>query len=191
MISERYNQALRMAFDLHQKQTRKGTNIPYISHLESVAAIVWKNGGTEDEAIAALLHDAAEDQGGLPTLQLIRDTFGTNVASIVEHCSDTFETPKPDWQIRKETYIKALPKHSDSVRLVSAADKLDNIRDILAGYSQEGEVFWQKFSGSRDQIVWYYKSLCDIYLKQGPKNIGAEIQACLTALEQRIALGNP
>jgi (p)ppGpp synthase/HD superfamily hydrolase len=154
-FTERYYQALNMALTLHQKQMRKGTNIPYISHLESVAAIVWKNNGTETEAIAALLHDAAEDQGGLPTLKLIRDTFGTEVAKIVEDCSDTFEDPKPDWLTRKQKYITELPTHSNSARLVSAADKLDNIRDIVAGYMRDGETFWDRFNGSREQILWY------------------------------------
>lgn len=190
LISDRYNQALNMAFQLHQQQARKGTNIPYISHLQSVAAIVWKNGGSEDEAIAALLHDAAEDQGGLKTLELIKNTFGVNVSKIVAECSDTFDDPKPEWLKRKQDYINALRIHSDSARLVSASDKLDNIRDILAGYAEEGEIFWNLFSGSRDQIVWYYRSLCEIYLNQGPKKLGIEILANLHALEQQIKTNN-
>lgn len=185
-ISERYNQALNMAFTLHQKQLRKGTDIPYISHLESVAAIVWKHNGSEDEAIAALLHDAAEDQGGLATLELIRLTFGDNVATIVAECSDTFEDPKPDWQPRKQKYIDELVKHSKSARLVSAADKLDNIRDIVAGYTEQGESFWDKFSGTRDQILWYYRSACAIYLKHGPQTLGRQIQNNINILESLV-----
>jgi (p)ppGpp synthase/HD superfamily hydrolase len=189
IITARYKQALNFAFDLHQKQTRKGSSIPYLSHLESVAAIVWKNGGTETEAIAALLHDAAEDQGGIPTLKLIEDTFGTQVADIVANCSDTYEEPKPAWLERKQAYINALPKHGASTLLVSAADKLDNIRDLNREYDEFGEKLWARFTGTKEQTLWYYRTLGEIYVTHGPKNLGREVLAQLDLLEAKIKRG--
>jgi (p)ppGpp synthase/HD superfamily hydrolase len=186
IISDRYKDALQFAFDLHQQQTRKGSSIPYLSHLESVASIVWKNGGSETEAIAALLHDAAEDQGGLKTLKLIEEKFGKEVAQIVANCSDTFEMPKPEWKKRKQDYIDALPQHSSSTLLVSAADKLDNIRDLNRDYDVLGEKMWARFSGTRDQTLWYYRTLAAIYIKHGPTNLGKDILAQLDLLETKI-----
>ena len=186
IITERYKQALGLAFDLHQKQTRKGSSIPYLSHLESVAAIVWKNGGTETEAIAALLHDAAEDQGGLATLKRIEDQFGKEIADIVANCSDTFEEPKPEWKTRKQNYIDALPKHSASTLLVSAADKLDNVRDLTREYAEFGESLWARFTGTKEQTLWYYRTLGEIYIKHEPRSLGQEILAQLDILETNI-----
>ena len=155
-----------------------------------MAAIVWKNGGTETEAIAALLHDAAEDQGGMATLERIKYEFGTEVANIVANCSDTLETPKPSWVTRKQNYIDALPQYSDSTRLVSAADKLDNLRDLTSEYGQFGEKMWEKFSGTRDQTVWYYRSLIEIYMKYGPQRLGQEVKAQLDLLEHQFTINN-
>ncbi len=185
IITDRYNQALKYAFELHKDQQRKGTSIPYLSHLESVAAIVWKNGGTENEAIAALLHDAAEDQGGIKTLDEIRSKFGEDVAQIVADCSDTFEAKKPDWQTRKQLYIDAMPHHAYSSRLVSAADKLDNLRDINREYDQMGEKVWSKFKGTKAQTIWYYRSLGEIFVQYGPTNLGKEILAQVASLESK------
>lgn len=182
-ISKRYMRALEFAFTLHFQQTRKGTDIPYLSHLESVAAIVWKYGGSEDEAIAALLHDAAEDQGGLATLQIIKEQFGSSVADIVGNCSDTFEAIKPEWLLRKETYIKNLPRHDPATLLVSAADKLDNIRDLNREYDELGETLWDKFNGTKEQTLWYYRRLAEVYLNFGPKALGKEILQQLDLLE--------
>lgn len=186
IISTRYQEALRFAFELHHKQTRKGSSIPYLSHLESVAAIVWKNGGTEEEAIAALLHDAAEDQGGLATLKQIEAKFGKNVAQIVADCSDTFEEKKPDWLTRKRNYISNLPHHSASTLLVSAADKLDNVRDLNREYDEVGEALWAKFTGTKEQTLWYYRSVGEIFVKHGPRNIGKEILAQLDILAAKM-----
>lgn len=186
IITDRYKQAMDFAFDLHKTQTRKGSSIPYLSHLEAVASIVWKNGGTETEAIAALLHDAAEDQGGLATLKLIEGKFGKEVAKIVADCSDTFEDPKPEWQTRKQNYINALSNHSASTRLVSAADKLDNLRDLTREYNELGEDLWARFTGTREQTLWYYRSLGKIYLKHGPITLGKEVLAQLSILESQI-----
>ena len=143
---ERFEDALRYAARTHARQWRKGTTIPYITHLLAVAAIVGEHGGTETEVIAALLHDAVEDQGGAPRLQEIRERFGDEVAAIVQECSDTDRTPKPPWRERKEAYIEHLAGAAPSARLVSAADKLHNARAILADYRERGDALWSRFN---------------------------------------------
>ena len=120
-LGERYSAALELAVELHADQSRKGTSIPYIAHLLSVSGLVLEDGGTEDEAIAALLHDAVEDQGGPPTLELIEQQFGPRVAAIVSACSDTDEVPKPPWKERKEAYISHLETADDQTLRVSCA----------------------------------------------------------------------
>ena len=135
----KFEEALVYASSVHAGQTRKGTDTPYITHLLAVAGIVGENGGTEDETVAALLHDAAEDQGGAERLQDICDRFGGAVAGIVAGCSDTFEQPKPPWSQRKQTYIAHVRAAPASVRLVSAADKLHNARSVLSDYRELGE----------------------------------------------------
>ena len=110
MLTKRFDDAFHYAHSLHHNQTRKGTSIPYISHLMSVAALVIEHGGSEDQAIAALLHDAAEDQGGAETLAEIRKRFGDSVADIVSDCTDSWTDPKPDWLPRKEAYLASLSK---------------------------------------------------------------------------------
>lgn len=131
-LSIHFEEALIFATRLHAGQLRKGTGIPYIAHLLAVAGIVLDYGGTETEAIAALLHDAVEDQGGPPTREEIQRRFGAEVVAIVDGCSDTDQAPKPPWQARKETYLAGLSHESASVRLVSAADKLHNYRINLS-----------------------------------------------------------
>lgn len=161
MLSTRFDDALVYASELHRKQVRKGTDIPYISHLLAVTAIVLEHGGTEDEAIAALLHDAVEDQGGPETRETIRKSFGNNVVAIVDGCSDADTAPKPPWCERKKAYIEHLATASKSVRLVSAADKLHNARAILADYRQDREALWGRFNGGREGTLWYYRALAD------------------------------
>src|SRR3712207_460221 len=131
IYGEKFEEALTYAARLHRTQMRKGTNVPYVTHLLAVAAIVGENGGTEDEVIAALLHDAVEDQGGAATREEIRKRFGDTVATIVDGTSDTDVIPKPPWQERKRNYVAHVSGASKSVRLVSAADKLHNARSIL------------------------------------------------------------
>ena len=121
MLGERFDQALLYAGRLHARQVRKGTRIPYVAHLLAVTSIVLENGGDEDEAIAALLHDAVEDQGGASVRREIEARFGPRVAAIVEGCSDSQVVPKPPWRARKEAYIAHVQQASASVRLVSAA----------------------------------------------------------------------
>ena len=158
-LSPRFGEALALAAKLHTGQYRKGTSIPYVAHLLGVASLALDYGGTEDEAIAALLHDAVEDQGGERTAKLIHRRFGRVVADIVEGCSDTDVVPKPPWKERKVVYLRHLRDASLSIRFVSACDKLHNLRAILSDYKSEGEGLWQRFNGKKDGTLWYYRSL--------------------------------
>lgn len=162
-LSPRFEQALVYACVVHAGQTRKGTAIPYVSHLLAVAALALEYGATETEAIAALLHDAAEDGGGRSRLEDIRARFGEEVAVIVNGCTDTFETPKPAWRERKERYIARLPQESLSVALVSCCDKLHNARSILADLRTHGDALWKRFNGGQQGTQWYYRTLFEAY----------------------------
>jgi (p)ppGpp synthase/HD superfamily hydrolase len=162
-LTERFGQALLFAFQLHSQQRRKGSQTPYIAHLLGVASLVLEDGGDEDEAIAALLHDAVEDQGGLETLEQIRVRFGERVAGIVDGCTDSYETPKPPWRQRKIDYLAHLKTASPSVWRVSLADKLHNARTILVDLHSQGEQIWQRFNGGEAGSLWYYRSLVNIF----------------------------
>jgi (p)ppGpp synthase/HD superfamily hydrolase len=164
-LTHRFEQALVYANRLHCKQIRKVSNVPYISHLLSVAALVLENGGDEDEAIAALLHDAVEDQGGTATREVILDMFGVRVIEIVDGCTDADTIPKPPWQERKQQYIEKLRHASASVRRVALADKLHNARSILSDLSREGEATWEKFKGGKSGTLWYYRTLLEVFLE--------------------------
>jgi (p)ppGpp synthase/HD superfamily hydrolase len=158
-LSARFDQALLLAAELHREQHRKGSGTPYLSHLLGVAAIALEYGANEDEAIAALLHDAVEDQGGPPTLERIRRAFGDGVAEIVWGCTDTDDTVKPPWRARKEAYIRHLAGASASVRLVSGSDKLHNVRTLVADHRAHGDAVFQRFKGGKDGTLWYYRAL--------------------------------
>jgi len=158
-LSSRFKEALIYATQLHAQQTRKRANTPYIAHLLSVAALVLESGGDEDEAIAALLHDAVEDQGGVKTLKEIQQRFGDKVADIVESCTDAYAFPKPPWRVRKEAYIAHIEAASPEARRVSLADKLHNARSILRDLRFDGEGTWEKFNGVKEGTLWYYRTL--------------------------------
>jgi GTP pyrophosphokinase len=158
-LSQRFTEALVFATELHAKQVRKGSGVPYIAHLLGVASIALEYGASEDEAIAALLHDAIEDQGGAATREEIRRRFGDRVTEIVDGCTDADTVPKPPWRDRKETYLAHIPNASASVILVSAADKLYNARSILKDYRILGESVWERFQGKKEGTLWYYQSL--------------------------------
>jgi (p)ppGpp synthase/HD superfamily hydrolase len=185
-LTDRFETALAYAARVHRQQRRKGTDIPYVGHLLIVAGLVIEDGGDEDEAIAALLHDAVEDQGGEPRLEDIRARFGARVAAIVDGCTDTDKVPKPPWQARKQAYLEHLDTASAAVRRVSAADKLHNARAILADYGVHGEALWSRFNASRDEIVWYYRSLADTFQRRGPASLATQLDAVVTALEHLI-----
>jgi (p)ppGpp synthase/HD superfamily hydrolase len=159
VLSERFQDALSLAGELHAGQTRKGSRVPYIAHLLGVAALVLEDGGDEDEAIAALLHDAAEDQGGAETLAAIEAQFGARVARIVADCSDTFETPKPPWQARKEAHLARVKSFGPDSCRVMLADKLYNARTLVNDLHREGEAAWDKFNGGKEDTLWYYREM--------------------------------
>lgn len=165
MSTDRLESALAYAAAIHSGQRRKGTRIPYVSHLLAVTAIAMENGASEDEAIAALLHDAVEDAGGRPRLDDIRRRFGPRVAAIVNGCTDAYEQPKPPWDERKAAYVRHLAKASSSVRLVSAADKLHNARAILADFRSIGDAVWARFKGGREGTYAYYRRLAQVFTR--------------------------
>jgi (p)ppGpp synthase/HD superfamily hydrolase len=189
-LGPRFRRAFLFAADKHSGQTRKGSKIPYIAHLMGVASLVLEFGGDEDMAIAALLHDVVEDCGGVPMLNEVRRKFGSRVAKIVEGCTDSFTDPKPPWRERKETYIRHLKKTDAETRLVSAADKLNNVRSILADYREVGESIWARFNGGREGTLWYYRSLLEEFLRKPNRLIG-ELELAVRALEARANLAHP
>jgi (p)ppGpp synthase/HD superfamily hydrolase len=168
LLTERFDEAFHYARRLHRTQMRKGTTIPYISHLITVAALVVEHGGNEDQAIAGFLHDAAEDQGGAETLAHIRNTFGDPVAAIVSDCTDAWTEPKPEWSPRKEAYLAILPDKPSQSLLVSLADKTHNAEAILFDYRVLGDQLWPRFNGGADGTRWYYNALAEVFLKAMP-----------------------
>jgi (p)ppGpp synthase/HD superfamily hydrolase len=167
-LGDDFSEALTFAFDAHVDQRRKGGDLPYIGHLLGVCSLVLEEGGDEEAAIAALLHDAVEDQGGQPMLDEIRTRFGDGVADIVLACSDTLVTPKPPWPARKQEYLDHLESQPKQILLVSLADKLFNARAIRRDYISEGENLWRRFKGKhdprtleevREDQLWYYEEL--------------------------------
>lgn len=178
---EKFEDALVLAARLHRDQTRKGTNIPYVTHLLAVAAIVGENGGTEDEVVAALLHDAIEDTP--ETESSLAARFGETVAGIVAECSDADVIPKPPWKERKEAYVARAATLSDSARLVSSADKLHNARSILADLRTEGDALWGRFTGNKEGTLWYYRALIETYKAMGTTPIVEELDRVVGEIE--------
>jgi (p)ppGpp synthase/HD superfamily hydrolase len=158
-LSGNFEKALVYATYVHGGQLRKKTKIPYVAHLLGVTAIALEHGATEEEAIAALLHDATEDAGGASRLRDIESRFGKTVAGIVAGCTDTDQVPKPPWLRRKTAYVAHVRHAPIPVKLVSAADKLHNARAILADYRDEGDNLWGRFNGGKDGTLWYYRAL--------------------------------
>ena len=163
MLTNRFEEAFRFAQELHRNQQRKGTSIPYISHLMAVAGLVLEHGGTEDQAIARLLHDAPEDQGGEATLAAIRVKFGNTVADIVSDCTGAWTEPKLPWRERKETYIARLPHKAPDSLLVALTDKTHSAEAILSDYRVLGDGIRPRFNGGADGTRWYYGALADVF----------------------------
>jgi (p)ppGpp synthase/HD superfamily hydrolase len=190
--SDRFESALVFATQLHDGHRRKATDVPYVTHLLAVASLVGEAGGTENEVIAALLHDAVEDCGGQPTLDKIREMFGDDVAQIVLGCSDTDETPKPPWKQRKEAYIQHVAEASESILLVSCADKLHNARCILADFREIGDAVWDKFAATKEQTLWYYRSLLDVYQRRGvTARLVNELDRTVSTMEELAGKSGP
>jgi (p)ppGpp synthase/HD superfamily hydrolase len=183
-LGKRFDDALLHALGLHRKQQRKGNNVPYAAHLLGTAGLVLDFGGDEAQAMAALLHDAAEDHGGRPRLAKIRKRFGADVARMVEDCTDTFEKEKPEWRPRKEAYIASLPGKRARSLLVSAADKLDNARAIVADLRAHGVGTLDRFSGKRDTL-WYFQELVKVFDELG---VGPVADELAVAVKEMVAL---
>ncbi len=162
-LSIRFDEALVLAASLHRAQVRKASGVPYVSHLLSVASLVLEEGGSEDMAIAALLHDAAEDQGGEATLAGIAAAFGEPVARWVRQASDAFVLPKPEWEERKRHHLAEIPMADREAQLIMLADKVHNARSILADHARVGGEVWGRFSVPRERTVWYYETLLDVF----------------------------
>jgi hypothetical protein len=192
LLARRFDLAVQFASGLHHAQVRKGTQIPYVAHLMGVCAIVLESGGDEDQAIGALMHDAMEDQGGLPTLETIRRLFGDRVANVVRECSDS-ESSDPDnklpWHDRKKAYLEHLHAASADALLVSAADKLHNARAILADYRRIGDEVWLRFNKetSKADQLRYYRALVNTFRQtSAPVALIDEIDRIVTELESSI-----
>jgi len=161
LLSPKFALALQFANEIHSTQSRKGLGAPYISHLMAVSGLVMEYGGNETQAIAALLHDAAEDCGGRPMLETVRVLYGGEVAEIVEACTDTFDDPKPEWRPRKEAYLKAMARKSATTKLVCGADKLHNITNTLRDIRIVGAAAWKERmekteNNTSAKQCWYY-----------------------------------
>jgi len=168
-LSRQFEKALIYATRIHGGQLRKKTRIPYIAHILGVAAIAMEYGANETEAIGALLHDAVEDCGGATRLRDIERKFGKDVAKIVEGCTDTDQTPKPPWLERKKAYVTHVRHAPISTKLVSASDKLHNVRAVLMDYRKEGEKLWSRFNGGKQGALWYYRALVRAFRSKSRK----------------------
>jgi (p)ppGpp synthase/HD superfamily hydrolase len=183
-LSDKFTTALVYVTRLHANQTRKISGVPYVAHLLSVAALVLEAGGNEQEAIAALLHDAIEDQGGSQTREEIREIFGDEVVEIINGCTECDTYPKPPWKERKLKYLENIRQGSSSVRLVSLADKLHNARSLLLGCRQKGDDIWNEFKGGKEGTLWYYRELLQIYQSTGSDLLAEEFARSLKELEE-------
>jgi (p)ppGpp synthase/HD superfamily hydrolase len=182
-LGPRFERAFLFATKKHVGQARKASTVPYIAHLMGVASLVLEFGGDEDMAIAALLHDVVEDCGGAPMLAEVRRRFGKRVAKIVEGCTDSYRNPKPPWRERKETYLQHLKSANAETRLVSVADKLNNVRSILSDYRDVGEAIWARFNGGRAGTLWYYRALLEEFLHHNPNRLVREFELAVQELE--------
>jgi (p)ppGpp synthase/HD superfamily hydrolase len=185
-LSGRLDEAFRYAHEAHAAQTRKGTNAPYISHLMGVSSIVLDDGGSEDEAIAALLHDAAEDQGGRERLEDIRSRFGEAVARIVADCTDSWDTPKLPWAERKRAYVQHARKLPAPSLRVSAADKVHNTYAILRDLRNSGESVWSRFSATPDDVMAYYGELVRAYRESGGGRLVDELDRIVRGIRREM-----
>ena len=186
-LTTRFEQAVQYAALVHAHQTRKGSDIPYIAHLLGVTSIALEYGANEDEAIGALLHDAGEDAGGDGRIEDIRHRFGNAVADIVQGCTDAVVMPKPPWRKRKEDYIAHVPMASASIRLVSASDKLHNLRAILRDFRRIGDALWALFTGGKEGTLWYYRALVTAFREAGTSELVEELDRVMTELENLVA----
>ena len=170
-LGSRFLEAMSLTIDLHGKDVRKGTSVPYLAHLLAVCSLVLYDGGSKDEAIAAFLHDALEEKSHLITRQGIASRFGDHVLEIVDVSTDTPKDyaggPKPPWRERKECYLKNVRETDPVLLRVTIADKVDNARSMLADYDRVGDKLWTRFNASYKEIIWYYTACVEVYEKVG------------------------
>jgi len=192
-LTDRFDRALLYATHVHGGQVRKGTSTPYVAHLLAVAATVLEYGGDEGLAIAALLHDSVEDQGGKPRLDDVRNRFGDGVARIVEACSDSLADTgkgerKADWRPRKEAYLAHLRTADEDILWVSLADKVRNARTILRDLRKPdiGEKVWARFNVPTKQTLWYYHSLADIFCERLSNQLSNELREIVEVLKAEV-----
>lgn len=185
-LTSRFDDALRYAHEVHRHQQRKGSGAPYIGHLLGVASIVLDDGGTEDEAIGALLHDAAEDHGGRERLSDLRSRFGDEVARIVEDCTDSWETPKKPWVERKRGYVEHARNLSPSSLRVSAADKVHNAYAILRDLRNSGDQVWDRFNAPADDVVEYYEDLVRAFRQSGGGKLVEELERIVKGIQREM-----
>jgi (p)ppGpp synthase/HD superfamily hydrolase len=183
-LGTRFDEAMVLAATLHRDQLRKASGVPYVAHLLAVASLVLEEGGSEDMAIAALLHDAAEDQGGEATLAGIEAAFGVDVARWVQQASDTFERPKPDWEQRKRHHLAAIPMADREARIIMLADKVHNARSILADHVRMGTEMWDRFSVPRERTVWYYETLLEVFERELAPTLYDELSECVKQMRE-------
>jgi (p)ppGpp synthase/HD superfamily hydrolase len=176
-------EAVQWAFELHGAQSRKGRDAPYVGHLFGVASLVLDDGGDDDQVIAALLHDAPEDQGGRPLLAEISRRFGPRVATIVDACTDTFDTPKPPWRPRKEAWLARLPEVTPDAYRVIAADKLHNTRSLVVELRRDGVPALDRFHGGRDGTPWYYRRASELLLELAPGALTDDLHRAVEELD--------
>lgn len=182
LLSPRFNDALVFACTAHATQKRKGTEIPYVAHLLGVASIALDNGADEEQAIAALLHDAVEDQG--VTVEQIAAVFGPRVAGMVADCTDSAGPDKPEWRARKEAYIAGLGSKPQESLLVSVSDKTHNARAIVDDRIEIGPALWGRFTGGREGTLWYYRALADRFEALLPGPPARRLRAAVAEMER-------
>jgi (p)ppGpp synthase/HD superfamily hydrolase len=184
-LGSRFERAFLFAKEKHAGQTRKASSVPYLAHLMGVASLALEYGGDEDVAIAALLHDVVEDCGGRAMLKAVKRRFGSRVAKMVEGCTDSDTVPKRPWRERKDTYLQHLKSADEETRLVSAADKLNNLRSILSDYREVGEVVWERFKGGREGTLWYYRALLEEFQRGKPNRLIRDFELLVLELEAK------
>ncbi len=182
-LSERFIDALDYAARLHARQERKGSGVPYVAHLLAVASLVLDYGGDEDQAIAGLLHDVVEDQGGKKMFAEITSRYGQDVADMVKACTDAQTVPKPAWRKRKQRAVAAVAKTSPAALLVESADKLHNARSVLADYRVVGDDLWKRFKGGREGTLWYYRAMADAMMEVFDSPIARELERVVGEIE--------
>jgi len=183
-LSARFDEALVLASTLHREQARKASGVPYMAHLLGVASLVLEEGGSEDMAIAALLHDAAEDQGGETTLAEIAAAFGAEVARWVRQSSDSFTQPRPEWEARKRHHLAQIPSADWEARLIMLADKVHNARSILADHARVGSDVWERFSVPRERTLWYYETLLQVFDRELSPVLYDTLRECVLRMKE-------